>query len=599
MADYDFPTSPSAGATHTIGDKTWEYNGAAWEKIFSGDGVQNIGISGGAVASGRSGLLFDSKTTGATLSLVTVGNTASVIFEADALASNQGDVKYNYGVTSGVLNVPNAQSDGDLIYNDTSGLMSIYKFGLGSTDNRGMLAAVPGTEATGRVVLIFGSGENFQEKYFQFDAADSSTNYDATNLDLLIHNVVGGTAGNGKIVGIRVEYGDNIIGPKRAFRLPGGATFDTVVNSFNGATGHVTTTSTVLPVAGISASGGATFGGIIHVPGLTLGPGGVTFPDGTNMKTAAAGGGGIEELNGSTAAGITLAQGFRYKVSAVAASPSSPSAGEIAIKDFLGAGVVPSGFKLHKNPRNSVIDLSFNSGNDESYFKRFADSGGILTITNEKTGKSAQFIDTANFTSSSNILEYSANAKSYDATSALASVGDFVIVQLDFYTDAGVTSIGGTAFQNKGALSLGKGITAENAGGGTGRLRLEQETMGFIIDAAYFGGGMNANTGYLASMFGELGYFGLFLGSFIVGLLVFFLNILKKKNFLIAYLLSINIAFILINSPLIDMFLSSGIIFVLLITIILKKPDNIFAIQHSKNISNKKILELSNKIILK
>lgn len=123
--------------------------------------------------------------------------------------------------------------------------------------------------------------------------------------------------------------------------------------------------------------------------------------------------------------------------------------------------------------------------------------------------------------------------------------------------------------------------------------------MGFIIDAAYFGGGMNANTGYLASMFGELGYFGLFLGSFIVGLLVFFLNILKKKNFLIAYLLSINIAFILINSPLIDMFLSSGIIFVLLITIILKKPDNIFAIQHSKNISNKKILELSNKIILK
>ena len=202
------------------------------------------------------------------------------------------------------------------------------------------------------------------------------------------------------------------------------------------------------------------------------------------MKTAAAGGGGIEELNGSTAAGITLAQGFRYKVSAVAASPSSPSAGEIAIKDFLGAGAIPSGFKLHKNPRNSVIDLSFNSGNDESYFKRFADSGGILTITNEKTGKSAQFIDTANFTSSSNILEYSANAKSYDATSALASVGDFVIVQLDFYTDAGVTSIGGTAFQNKGALALGKGITAENAGGGTGRLRLEQETIGFIIDGA-------------------------------------------------------------------------------------------------------------------
>jgi len=33
-------------------------------------------------------------------------------------------------------------------------------------------------------------------------------------------------------------------------------------------------------------------------------------------------------------------------------------------------------------------------------------------------------------------------------------------------------------------LALGKGITTENAGGGTGRLRLEQETIGFILDGA-------------------------------------------------------------------------------------------------------------------
>ena len=229
--------------------------------------------------------------------------------------------------------------------------------------------------------------------------------------------------------------------------------------------------------------GGATFGGIIHAQGLTLGPGGVTFPDGTNMKTAAAGGGGIEELNGSTAAGITLAQGFRYKVSAVAASPSSPSAGEIAIKDLLGAGLLPSGFILHKNPFNSAIDLSDTDSNG-SYFKMFADAGGIATIINEKTGKSAQFINTSSFTSSSNVLEYTGNANSNDATSALASVGDFVIVKLDFYTDTGVTSIGGDSFQNKGALALGKGITTENAGSGTGRLRLEQETIGFILDGA-------------------------------------------------------------------------------------------------------------------
>ena len=123
-----------------------------------------------------------------------------------------------------------------------------------------------------------------------------------------------------------------------------------------------------------------------------------------------------------------------------------------------------------------------NSSDDDGHFTKFADNGGIVTIINEKTGKSAYFVDTDDFSSGSNVLEYSLNAKSYDATSDLASAGDFVIVKLDFYTDAGVKSIGGSSFVNKGDILLGKGLTAENAGGGQGRLRLESESIGFILD---------------------------------------------------------------------------------------------------------------------
>ena len=487
MPSYDFPSNPSTNDTHTIGDKTWTFNGSAWEKTFSGDSIQIVGVSdfdgvgiSGETFANTNELSFRSLTPGLTLSASQTANRTLLTWDALDIASRIGVLSTSWTYTSAAdISIPSA---GNIRHQTGAGRLAINQVDSGGSNTRTTWATVrDDIENYGTSIIRLSFGDD--ERNYTVNAAS----YVPPVWNFTISEGNDQTSGTGKSVnaGGYVNPGQNTkVSASEFYRFPDGTTTETVVTSFNGETGDVTTTSTVLPVAGISASGGATFGGIIHAPGLTLGPGGVTFPDGTNMKTAAAGGGGIEELNGSTAAGITLAQGFRYKVSAVAASPSSPSAGEIAIKDFLGAGLIPSGFKLHKNPRNSVIDLSFNSGNDESYFKRFADSGGILTITNEKTGKSAQFIDTANFTSSSNILEYSANAKSYDATSALASVGDFVIVQLDFYTDAGVTSIGGTAFQNKGALSLGRGITAENAGGGTGRLRLEQETIGFIIDGA-------------------------------------------------------------------------------------------------------------------
>ncbi len=624
----------------------WEFRGITNERFVTsvngstgdvtvtdlvGGATDIIGISNGAGFEGVTAVAFGSANDGVTFGIAVSGQTASITLDLSGFEpSTVFRRKYNYTELTGVLNTPNANANGDLEYNQDTGVMSIYKFDKDGNDFRTVLAPIPGISASGRVLLTFGDGA--QSKAYEFNTFSSTTNYDNTNLDLLIDSIsTGTTGGSGKVVGVEIEM-ENSERFARSLRLPGngGTTFDTVVTSFAGFTGAVAagvTTNQVLfhdgtgisgsndflweanvnhphaevdiegkllkaikadealaaldpvyitgnvgasdrvtvakadasdsakmPAAGIvthsfstndegymvvtglvreantsgysandtayvAVGGGITAArpsgandliqnlgrvGRVHASTgtlLVLGAGrandtpnliharagisadaGITFPDGTHQASAATS--GISELNGSTAAGITMAQGFRYKVSAVAASPSSPSAGEIAIKDFAGAGLIPSGFKIHKNPHNSIIDLSLDSSDNDGHFTKLADAGGIVTIINEKTGKSAYFVnsDGSNFTSSSNILEYSSNANSYDATSALASVGDFVIVKLDFYTDPGVKSIGGTAFQNKGDLLLGKGLTAENAGGGQGRLRLEQETFGFILD---------------------------------------------------------------------------------------------------------------------
>ena len=33
MATIDFPTSPINGQTYTFGQRTWQYNGSAWQAI--------------------------------------------------------------------------------------------------------------------------------------------------------------------------------------------------------------------------------------------------------------------------------------------------------------------------------------------------------------------------------------------------------------------------------------------------------------------------------------------------------------------------------------------------------------------------------------
>lgn len=95
--------------------------------------------------------------------------------------------------------------------------------------------------------------------------------------------------------------------------------------------------------------------------------------------------------------------------------------------------------------------------------------------------------------------------------------------------------------------------------------------MGYVIDDKFYGGGMNANTGYLASTYGDLGIPGIVIATFLISLILFFLNILFKKSQFIGYLIAIQTAFALVNAPLNDLFLTNGIIFVFLIALLIKK----------------------------
>lgn len=83
---------------------------------------------------------------------------------------------------------------------------------------------------------------------------------------------------------------------------------------------------------------------------------------------------------------------------------------------------------------------------------------------------------------------------------------------------------------------------------------------GYIIDSAFDGGGMNANTGSFGSIFGDAGIIGIL---FLFPLFIVVLNILLNSctnNTIIKSLLGVYYGYTLINSPPIDIVLTHGII---------------------------------------
>lgn len=96
------------------------------------------------------------------------------------------------------------------------------------------------------------------------------------------------------------------------------------------------------------------------------------------------------------------------------------------------------------------------------------------------------------------------------------------------------------------------------------------EPIGFVIDNYFFGGGMNANTGYIASSFAELGFAGLLIATMLISFLLFFVTLLSSKNQLFGYLIGIGFSFLLINAPITDVFLSNGAFLVIIFSLILE-----------------------------
>lgn len=97
------------------------------------------------------------------------------------------------------------------------------------------------------------------------------------------------------------------------------------------------------------------------------------------------------------------------------------------------------------------------------------------------------------------------------------------------------------------------------------------KTLGFLIDDFYFGGGMNANTGFIASFFAELGFLGLFFAFTVLNILLMFLKILDEKYRFLGVVLAISLSFELMNAPLTNIFLSNGFFIMMLLPFFIKR----------------------------
>ena len=98
--------------------------------------------------------------------------------------------------------------------------------------------------------------------------------------------------------------------------------------------------------------------------------------------------------------------------------------------------------------------------------------------------------------------------------------------------------------------------------------------MGFVIDDFYFGsGGSNASTGFLAAIFSEIGFLGVFSGIILTYFVIFIIKVLYNKFNVLGFLFCIQFSFLIMNTPLTDIFLSYGFVFVIFFSLISYKSN--------------------------
>ncbi len=224
----DFPKSPSAGDTYTYEGETYLYNGVAFVKVR--DRVTTFNGATGAIIGVTS---VQGKTGDVTLTDL------EITHGVETFNGLSGSID----TTSLVLPVTGISASGGITaQGGLANISSTNKFRVG----------VPGTGL---------GGGPFVPNTYSFPTSVGLADSDGTNPSILVNrNAIALFSGDRALEWAKLgEFCVNSFN---------GVTGDLEgVTAFNGATGAIDTTSLVLPVTGLSASGGITLSGDISIAG--------------------------------------------------------------------------------------------------------------------------------------------------------------------------------------------------------------------------------------------------------------------------------------------------------------------------------------------
>jgi hypothetical protein len=147
MSAIDFPNSPSVNDTHTVGDRSWKWNGSQWKVVRSvlpgatgptgPTGAQGDTVTGSTGAVGNTGAQGVTGPTGPTGSNGATGATGAAAVTNSSISSNvtlAAGVRYFVDTTAArSLTLPASASVGDEIQVvDATGTAGTYNITLGS-----------------------------------------------------------------------------------------------------------------------------------------------------------------------------------------------------------------------------------------------------------------------------------------------------------------------------------------------------------------------------------------------------------------------------------------------------------------------------------
>ena len=118
MAAIDFPNSPLVNDTHTVGDRTWKWNGSVWAVVRAVDLL--VGPTGATGPTGTNGTIGVDGQTGATGAVGQTGATGA--------AGNTGAVGQT-GATGNTGAAGATGATGSVNINDASAAFAVQVFG--------------------------------------------------------------------------------------------------------------------------------------------------------------------------------------------------------------------------------------------------------------------------------------------------------------------------------------------------------------------------------------------------------------------------------------------------------------------------------------